>query len=421
MVEGAKSPYEYYNSLKETNIQKHLTSPQLSVKMRHQLQDFRKDYCIHSGRGTDGKGLSIATQESYIRSMAMFGYWLAEKGGEDFSKAKRAEIENYLITINKKSNSIQDWFKITAKVFYRWLLDGKVGKKDPFPDLVDWITIGYRKPSDVERDDCFTPEQVRRMLAACKTPRDRAMIHLMFETGGRLNEILNIQIKHLHLSGEYPYVKLPISKTTPRVQYLLDSINDIRALLEQHPNKKDPDFSEAFLFTPDKGHRNEFITGLGAYTLVERIGKRAGIKKKIWPHLFRHTSITNDLAIGMPTPLVAKKHGLGPNSPMLTRYGHVQMMDVANFYRRQKGIEVKQDDNTRTPRKCLRCQRMNDWDKEYCGGCAAPLDEVKYRQGMVEQMTVHEQMGKMQEQMDRLEKAAAFGAGEKAKQQTEQA
>lgn len=420
MVEGAKSPIDHYNSHKENNIQKHLTSEQLSVVMRHQLQEFRKDYCIHSGRGGDGKGLAVGTQESYIRSMAMFGYWLMEKGKEDFKKAKRADLENYLTSISSKSNSIQDWYKIAAKVFYRWLLDGKVTKKDPFPEIVDWISIGYRKPTEVERDDCLTPDQVRRMLAACTNPRDRALVHLMFETGGRINEILNIQVKHLHLGEEYPYVKLPISKTTPRIQYLLDSVNDIRGLLEQHPDKNEARFSESFLFGPLKGEENPFLTTAAAYDIIQRVGHRASIKKKIWPHLFRHTSITNDLAMGMPTPLVAKKHGLADNSPMLSRYGHVQMKDVANFYRRLKGVEVKQDDTIRSPRKCPRCQRMNDWDKEYCGGCSAPLDESKYRLAVQNQASVQDQMQKMQEQLDKLMVVAAHGTVAKAKEKANQ-
>ena len=415
MSDGAKSPYEHYSLVKEGNIQYHLNSPEISVKMRHQLTAFRTAYCIHAGRGKDGKGLSVATQESYLRSLAVFGRWLMKNKKDDFAKVKRADLEEYLTSLSTHSISIQDWFKIAAKVFYRWLLNGKVGKKDPFPELVEWIVIGYRKPSDVERDDCLTPEQVRRMLSACKNSRDRALVHLMFETGGRINEILNIQIKHLHLGEDYPYVKLPISKTTPRVQYLIDSVNDIRALMEQHPDKKDPNFSEAFLFRPLKGEEHAFITGAAAYDIIQRVGADAGIKKKIWPHLFRHTSITNDIASGMPTPLVAKKHGLADNSPMLSRYGHVQMKDVANFYRRLKGIEVKQDETLRPPRKCLRCQLLNDWDKEYCGGCAAPLDEVKYRKAMEEQMSTQAQLKELQEQMSKLMAAAGHGTVAKAK------
>lgn len=403
----ATSPYDEYCKKKEAAIQFYLHNEELPEAMQKELQAFRGAYCVK-------RDLRVPSQECYLRSIAFLGFFLAARRHKSFKHAKKEDLEQYLGTLATKSTSVQEWAKISLKVFYRWLLDGKVGKRDPFPEMVKWISISFKKTKRFNADDMLTLEDLTKMLKACRNTRDRVMLLVLFEGGLRLGELLNIQIKDVHLEADMPYIDVKHSKTDPRPIYLIESAGEVRALLEIHPDKKN---LEAFLFAPtslNKQKKRNYIEQQLARRLIYRIAERAGLKRKVIPHLFRHSGATLDRKIGMSDQYMRLKYGWSENSRMPDSYAHPTHKDVAKFLMRAKGFQV-QDDDSPKPKICLRCKKTNPTGAEYCSYCNMPLDEAKYREYIAKKTQEDDRMNKLERRVDKMEDDRAKRTAKNAK------
>lgn len=103
--------------------------------------------------------------------------------------------------------------------------------------------------------------------------RDRLFIDLLWETGARVSDILNLSVKDLKLEDTTPYVHLWIEKSDMYIDLYLtpDMVNDLRNFIKGY-KIKDKIF--------DFEYRN-------AYKLISELGERA-INRHVHPHMFRH-------------------------------------------------------------------------------------------------------------------------------------
>ena len=109
-------------------------------------------------------------------------------------------------------------------------------------------------------------------------------------------------------------------------------MDHVKAWLRAHPDPR-PD---APLFVSARGgHLNRNT----AEKIVKRTAARAGIGKRVYPHLFRHSRCTHLLRIGVPEAQVKKLLGWKPNSPMLARYAHLVDRDAYAALLRAHGLE----------------------------------------------------------------------------------
>ena len=403
------SPEDFENQKSTVRIRGYLQAPELLLVQREKLAGFKSEFC-------DQRKQKLATQDSYLRYIVYLGRYYKK----DYAKLDKQDIQKFLEVHSANGESWQDWAKLSIKVFYRWLLTGRTEKGSPFPEMVAWLKINRNKLKKVSPEDCLTIEEFKKMLAACQTQRDRALLYVLFDTGARISEVLNVRLKHVHLETDLPYIELPESKTTPRPVYLMDSIHEIAGWLKIHPKKKD---REAFLFPVLKKSRKTtykpFLDRKVALYIVQRIAARAGVERRIYNHLFRHTSATFDRKEGMPDQFMQLKYGWSENSKMQGRYAHIRPEDVAKFQRKARGLPVK-DDKAKAPRECPRCKAQNSWDTEFCGKCATPLDAKGRLKTFVEQVGTQEKIKKMEKNQAAMEKrlelmakAIVKGAGQK--------
>ena len=379
------SPEDYENRKNADRIQGYLQSPELLPIQRENLSDFKSEFC-------DQRKQRLATQDSYLRYI----FYLGRHYKRDYRKINKRDIQKFLEAHSSNGESWQDWAKLSIKVFYRWLLTGRTEKGSPFPEIVSWLKINRNRLKKIRPEDCLTADEFRKMLAACQNQRDRALLYVLFDTGARISEVLNVRLKHVHLETDLPYIELPESKTEPRPVYLMDSIHEIAGWLKAHPNKKD---REAFLFPvlkkSGKKDYKPFLDRKVALYIVQRIAARAGIERRIYNHLFRHTSATFDRKEGMPDQFMQLKYGWSESSKMQGRYAHIKPEDVANFQRKARGLPVK-DDKAKAPRECPRCKAQNSWDTEFCGKCATPLDAKGRLKTFIEQAGTQEKLKEME-------------------------
>ena len=114
--------------------------------------------------------------------------------------------------------------------------------------------------------------------------------------------------------------------------YLIESVSHMKAWIRAHPDPRpgSPLFPSA---------RGTPLTRNTAEKIIRKTAARAGIAKRTYPHLFRHSRATHLLRIAVPESMVKKLLGWKPNSPMIARYSHLVDRDAYEALLRAHGLE----------------------------------------------------------------------------------
>lgn len=172
---------------------------------------------------------------------------------------------------NYSDNSKLDFKKAIRKLF-RWLH----GESKKFYDLTNWIDM-HEKQLEVP---ALSREEVERMVNECDT-RDKAVILLLFDSGARIEELMNVRIGDVSKKrdADYYMLRVRVSKTKPRTISVPMCTQVIDNWLGIHPDKGNP---SARLFP---------IEYDAVRMMLRRVGTRM-LKKHVYPHLLRHSSAT---------------------------------------------------------------------------------------------------------------------------------
>ncbi|MEI8186620.1 MAG: site-specific tyrosine recombinase XerD [Chlorobiaceae bacterium] len=182
----------------------------------------------------------------------------------------------------------------------------------------------------------LTVEETMRLLEAplgTITPgkyctRDKALLELLYATGIRVSELVNIQQQSLYL--EAGFIRIFGKGSKERVVPVGDSaiqwINHYRTGLRLSLVKRD---SLDYLFLNSRGKK---LSRMAIYTMVQQYGELAGIEKNISPHTFRHTFATHLLEGG--ADLRAVQEMLGHSSIVTTQiYTHIDRSFIKEVHK----------------------------------------------------------------------------------------
>ena len=231
----------------------------------------------------EDKKMSDNTQAAYKRDVLDFFRYLKSKGIEDPKEADKASIVAYLMQKKKegKSASTINRSLASVRVLYTFMTKKKMIEEDP--------TEGVKSPKVGRKElEYLSVEEVEKIL---DTPddtllgkRDKALLELLYATGIRVNEVIAANVKDVNLrigfftcTGESGKARIiPIGKPA-------------RAALEEYiyearPQLIDEEEGEEALFVNYYGKR---MTRQGLWKILKDYGERAGIEKKLTPHLLR--------------------------------------------------------------------------------------------------------------------------------------
>lgn len=301
---------------------------------------------------------------------------LSKMLNKDFSKAKKDDIIKLIHALEESSysdNTKVDCKKILKK-FYKWLRKSD----DVAPEEVRWIKAKIPRNRIKLPSDILTQEEVIRIIQASSTFRTKAMISVVYESAGRISEILNMKVKDVEFDDNGVLIRIS-GKTGERRVRLVNSEEHLRNWLNAHPNPE----ADSYVWTQSGKGR---ISYNRASDIVKRVSANAGIKKKVTPHLFRHSRLTH-LAKVLTESELKVFAGWTMASDMAQVYIHLSAKDVDNsilakVYKR-KDIEVEEN-GIMKPKRCSRCGRENPFDSKFCN-CGKILDEkvaVKYEKKM---------------------------------------
>jgi site-specific recombinase XerD len=260
------------------------------------------------------KGRSLNTITNYKHYLDVF---LQFSKLSEPSKISDTTIREFRLWLNRQSTGnnkakgqtlskkTQNYYLIALRAFLKFLVRQNIQSLPP--DRIELAKIGERQI------DFISPEELSRLLSApngddVKSLRDRAILELLFSTGLRVSELASLS-RDLDLSRDDFSIRGKGSKV--RVVFLSETA---KAALRAY-EKKRTDMDDALFVklsgenknpkekdekTPKKS-TNEETTGLTRRS-IERIVKhyaiKAGISKKVTPHVIRHSFATDLLSNG---------------------------------------------------------------------------------------------------------------------------
>ena len=173
----------------------------------------------------------------------------------------------------RASNTIRCYILRVRAVFRHMKL---IGEK-----CLDYELIPVPKRVDSKRD-FLTSEEVEQMIQSAYNLRNKFVISLLYSSGIRLSELLGLNREDI-IDGRFTVIgkggKARICFIDDRTQQLMDEYLDSRK-----------DSCEALVVS---GLFKERMTATNIQLLVKNTANRAGIKKKVTPHILRHSFATN--------------------------------------------------------------------------------------------------------------------------------
>ena len=284
----------------------------------------------------------------------------------DYPNVTKDDIMEHVAEIEKSDRSTwtkQD-YKITIKRFFRWLNNGKD------PETTAWIkSKSYNKTKLPE--ELLTEQEIKDMINVSEYVRDKAFIAILYDSGARTSEIANLKQKHI-VFDQYGAVITVDGKTGMRRVRLIFSVPYLATWLDVHPQKDKPD---AYVWIAlGKRNRGTQMKYAAIRMMIKRTALKAGIKKRVYNHLFRHSRST-ELAQHLTQAQMEEHLGWVHGSDMPRNYIHMSGKQVDNALLKIHGI-VK-DENLTPELKtvtCPRCDTINGPTSKYCSRCGMAMD-----------------------------------------------
>ena len=232
------------------------------------------------GSGTKSRNTIL----SYKRDISKYIAFLKESGTSDIASTTRAQVLGYLIMLQNQGMATSTVSRSLAslRAFYMYVIDSGVDMKDP--------TLNLETPKVLRQLPSFlTTEEVELLLSQPKRNdvkgiRDKAMLELLYASGIKVSELINLQVSDVNLKAgvikcrTYTHERLvPIGKFA--VTALEEYLDKSRGYLLLDENI-------GHLFLNRNGAK---LSRQGFWKILKHYQGTAHINKEITPHTLRHS------------------------------------------------------------------------------------------------------------------------------------
>ena len=252
-------------------------------------------------------GLAKNTQLAYMRDLRRLMKSLQLKADEELLQVSRQQLIAYLVRLKQEGRAASTVARKLAsiKAFYRFLTAERYIRRNP-AEVLEAASRGLHLPK------VLSVQEVERLLdepnlGTLDGYRDKTMLELLYATGMRVSELVNVPVKNVDMKMQYVIVMgkgskermLPLGRTA--LHYLEHYLSVVRPqLLHGKPD------AAAELFVTGWGGP---MTRERFYEIIVAYGKSAGISKRVTPHMLRHSFATHLLNNGTDLRIVQELLG----------------------------------------------------------------------------------------------------------------
>ncbi len=275
---------------------------------------------------TEEKGSSENTVSSYVRDISQYLHWLTSESisSEGATQSDVDRYTKYLLSLGK-SNATVTRSLASLKSFYAYLQREGIVPANPAKGLsLEKVERKLPQILTSKEVELFLEQPDPRDAKGC---RDKAMLELLYATGIRVSELINLNLEHLNLSAGFLRCAnrkkervIPLYSTAVRA--LADYIEHVRPQLIEQPD-------ERALFVNMNGSR---MSRQGFWKIIKHYQDLAGIQKEITPHTLRHSFAAHLLENGADLHSIQEMLGHADisSTQVYTRVINPKLKDVYN-------------------------------------------------------------------------------------------
>lgn len=228
------------------------------------------------------KKLSINTINSYVRDILSFSYYLNNEYSVNIVQSKKTQILTYLVCLQKngKSSATISRNISSLKSFFEYLIDEKIISKSP--------VVSIHSPKYIKKLPVFlTNEEIKKLITfpnikSFKGSRDIAILELLFSSGIKVSELINIKVTDISLCTSIIYIKHGVERIVSIGEVARTSIENY---LSNFREKKVKDGCD-FLFVNINGNP---LSRQGVWKMLKYYSNKLNINKDISPQVLRNS------------------------------------------------------------------------------------------------------------------------------------
>ena len=280
------------------------------------------EYCIYR------KELDAKTIKAYRIDLTQFFFYVQS------DEPEKEAIEQYITELHKKYKQKTIKRKIASiKAFYSYLEEEELVEQNPFRKIKVKFKETIILPRIIPREEI---EQLLNYIYASLSSlsriqykhslRDAAVIEVFFATGARVYEISNIRVENINLNSGL----IRIMGKGGKERYIQISNTAVLDILRKYYEENEPEIKKSgYFFINNRGKR---YTEQSIRLMLKKYTLKAGIQRKITPHMFRHSFATYLIEEGVDVSCVQQI--LGHSSIKTTQiYIHVAAKKQADILR----------------------------------------------------------------------------------------
>ncbi len=229
--------------------------------------------------------------EAYVRDITKLKQFFEIKNkAVSALKVEQQDLVDYLEFLNELGMSPYSQARMLSgiKSFYKFMLYEELIQADP-SELLEAPKLGRKLPDTLNLQEI---EQILEQIDHSKPEgaRNRAMLETLYSSGLRVSELTELRISNIYddigflrIIGKGSKERLvPIGRTA--LKYIAIYRKDIRVHINIKPGNED------FLFLNRRGSK---LSRVMVFMVIKELVQKAGIKKNISPHTFRHSFATH--------------------------------------------------------------------------------------------------------------------------------
>lgn len=240
--------------------------------------------CAYENYLSKVKQASANTVSSYLRDIRQFSQWLSAQGDISVVDATQLNIGDYLLHLEDegKSGATISRNLASLKNFYSYLITAGFLEKTPVMDI--HVERGEKKLPRI-----LTGREIELLLAqpVCIEPkgfRDKAMLEVMYATGIRVSELIDLNVDDVNLEQET--IKCAGHKKTRSVPLYPEALHALKTYLNDYRDLMVSNPAEKALFVNINGTR---MSRQGFWKILKHYQVTARIDTEITPHTLRHS------------------------------------------------------------------------------------------------------------------------------------